>query len=1189
MGRIGPEWKTTVLISLCFNAHFLNAHADQFSGHPLETNALGDVAQACDVDVVQEANVRQLFPILHDLRQTTFFRLLRVRLQNPVCHYWQDSRQEDVAEKDANKDGTCTGTVPTRDGPIFVAGAFGFSSMSAASTDPPEESSCSISSEESDGAVPGFKSQLQSAQLNDRLDRSMTSAEREAGDVRNLEEDNCEILEDFPTYFFDMCDGSNGNDEAEDVNLIKNPERNTGYNGSHIWQAMYNENCFEVGSGLPRGRFGGDPGMCYEERVLYRLLSGWHASTTISIAKHYYAPGTKARGAWSPNPQRFMETVGQHAERTKNLHFSFVVLLRAIKKAAPYLRGLHIATGNEEEDLRTHNLISRLLDSQVLSVCSPVFEAFDETQLFRTTSAEQRSTLKRQFKSVFQNITALVDCVTCQRCRLHAKVYALGLGSALKVLLTRQDLISQTTSRDEMVALINVLWKVSESLDDATQLTAQYEKAEHERRKSQDSQANRGTYDRMTSLESVRESWGLSTTTAADSDIGFSQVTRMNLLDKAIGSLKYASASGLLAADAEEQALRALVVHRPSDEILTLAKHYASDRPSLFVKLAVEASVAAAAGKGTINNVPASTEAIAIGSAGEPADVVIVGGGLAGMVAAMIMLDRGASVAMVEKQAYLGGNSGKASSGINAALETSVESLIADTTKSAGSLARRALIERLSNESASAVDWLRNRVSVDLSMRSQLGGHSVKRTLRPSNAFVGAELTFAAGEVLKKAAIERPNQFRLLTKSKWTGLRQSGTGWQATIEVNGTSIIVESTSMVIASGGFGHDSKEKDSLLLKNRPDLAEFPTTLGPQTTGDGVKIARGIGAGLVDMDRVQLHPTGFVDLKMPLETTKTLAAELLRGVGGLLLDRNGKRFTDELSTRQAVVNGELAAAEAGKAFPSPMPARTFALVVNAKGAEMADRHKTLYSIKGLLVKVNGFEGLAKHLNLSVASLNATFKAYNQAAQTGRDEFNRTVFPVGHWPIEENEHFYVGFVVPVIHYTMGGIAIDDEGRVLSKTNSEPIRGLYAIGEASGGVHGDNRLAGNSLLECTVFGHLVGRSLPISKKRPGRDPFHASREPSAAPESATGSDTGANRVISAEELARHSSRDEQVWVALNGRVYDLTEYVEEHPGGVEAVLDVAGMDGTEHFSAVHNKELLDAMGFEPIGVFNAGS
>ncbi|CAE7296207.1 AERO1 [Symbiodinium pilosum] len=170
------------------------------------------------------------------------------------------------------------------------------------------------------------------------------------------------------------------------------------------------------------------------ERVLYRLLSGWHASTSLSIAKNYYAPGTKQKGAWSPNLERFMKDIGEHPERVKNLHFSFVVLLRAVKRAAPYLQSYSFNTGDEKEDGMTKLLMSRLLDSQLLSLCSPLFEAFDETRLFNAPS-EQRSLLKRQFKSVFRNITELVDCVQCQRCRLHAKLFSLGLGTDAWIVL----------------------------------------------------------------------------------------------------------------------------------------------------------------------------------------------------------------------------------------------------------------------------------------------------------------------------------------------------------------------------------------------------------------------------------------------------------------------------------------------------------------------------------------------------------------------------------------------------------------------------------------------------------------------------------------------------------------------------------------------------------------------------------
>ncbi|CAJ1350162.1 unnamed protein product [Effrenium voratum] len=1094
---------------------------------------VGDTAQTCNVDAVQVANLRQLHPILHDLVNTTFFRLFRVNLRNPVCPYWKSTDSE--PEKPG---GTCTGSVPT--GPLGKPSFLtkGGPGAGVSSLEPAQEGGCSVEADASS--------------LDLAVDRKLTRQEQVAQLERDNETQDCEFEEDLPHYWMDMCSGDHAKGkELEDVNLIKNPERNTGYNGSHIWQAMYDENCFEVGSTMPRGRFGANEPMCYEERVLYRLLSGWHVSTSISIAKNFYAPGTKQKGAWSPNLERFYHDVGEHPERAKNLHFSFVVLLRAVRKAAPFLNTYAFNTGDEQEDAKTKMLMARLLDSRLLSLCSPLFEAFDETRLFRSNwNPEQRSQLKRQFKSVFRNVTELVDCVQCQRCRLHAKLFSLGLGTALKILLSPEDLIASTTSRDDVVAMVNVLWKLSDSLEDVRTMTKQY-------------------YEQQAPIVQPQPPQGPDTAPDLDNtDQPMPQGTRRQLLDLALRNVHKASATGQLPSEAEERLLRFLVAPgQASEEVLLMARHY-SDRASTFCRIALFAAEAFESA-GSVAAPQAKAKAA-------PADLVIVGGGLAGMSAAMALLDRGGSVVMVEKQPYLGGNSGKASSGINAALETTVESLVEDTTKSAGALVRPDLIQVLATESAEAVAWLRDRTKVDLSMRSQLGGHTAKRTLRPSNAFVGAELTFAAGQVLSKLA-EQGSDFQLMLKSKWTGLRRLDSGvWEIDVQQNGATIQVQGRQLLIASGGFGHDAKELESLLLKYRPDLADFPTTLGPQTTGDGVKLARDLGAALVDMDRVQLHPTGFVDVKKPLENTKTLAAELLRGVGGLLLDRHGRRFTDELGTRQAVVNAELKADEAGLALPAPSPHRAFALVLNSKAAKMADRHVTLYSKKGLLTKAEGVQGLAERFGFKVDVVNATLMDYNAAAKQGIDAFGRKVFPE-HWPIEASEDFYVGEVVPVIHYTMGGIAINTHGQVLD-AQGKVMPGLYAAGEASGGVHGDNRLAGNSLLECTVFGRRIGMNLPIRQgQQAPKVPTASALDPAPEPEKAP------LPKISQQELKKHRAEGD-LWVALYGHVYDMTEYVWEHPGGSDAIFDVGGQDGTVTFETVHNKELLETMGFTPVGI-----
>jgi succinate dehydrogenase/fumarate reductase flavoprotein subunit len=111
-------------------------------------------------------------------------------------------------------------------------------------------------------------------------------------------------------------------------------------------------------------------------------------------------------------------------------------------------------------------------------------------------------------------------------------------------------------------------------------------------------------------------------------------------------------------------------------------------------------------------------------------------------------------------------------------------------------------------------------------------------------------------------------------------------------------------AVLVATGGYASDFDGKDSLLAKHRPDLLGLPTTNGAWTTGDGLKMANAVGARLVDMRNVQVHPTGFVDPAKPDAKVKTLCAELLRGVGAILLDKNGQRFSNELGTRDYIVD---------------------------------------------------------------------------------------------------------------------------------------------------------------------------------------------------------------------------------------------------------------------------------------------
>jgi len=656
------------------------------------------------------------------------------------------------------------------------------------------------------------------------------------------------------SFWLDMCSSISSGNGLKMVNLALNPERNTGYNGTHIWRAIYEENCIVV-DGVK------DQPMCYEERVLYRLFSGLHASTTLSIAMNYYPPNKrKGRDGYEPNPSFFMEKFSEHPDYIRNLHFSYVVLLRALKKAAPYLYTYKVHTGNIVEDETATILLRRLLDSSILSSCNHVFTAFDETLMFQKdpdsnliSKQQELVSLQKTFKGVFHNVSSILDCVQCQQCKLHGKLAMLGYGTALKILfLSRQDMIASSLSRNEIVALINTIAKLSEALKYVRELTSLYwmnpaviEKKEHE------------TLDHH---------------------------AQPLLVDAAIGAIAKLAQLEKISPEREEELITLALRH--DSDLLSLAKYYAMDIGKF------------------------STLSKVIGSLGyenfcsnEDPDAIVVGTGLAGLTAALNILDRGGKVVIVEKEHRMGGNSNKASSGINACClgnntgNDNLQSFLVDTTKSAGSSAKPELIRTLIENSASAVEWLKERVGVDLSLVAQLGGHQHERTHRPQSGMVGAEIIYGMQKAVK--AYEQQGKVKMLVDTQVKQLLITDAGVVNGVEVKylGTHdddkkhpYKLTSPNIILATGGFASD-RSSQSYLAKYRPELIKMPATAGSFSTGDGIGLATNVGANLIDMEKIQIHPTGWVDPADPTNPNKILAAELMRGVGGILLDGHGKR----------------------------------------------------------------------------------------------------------------------------------------------------------------------------------------------------------------------------------------------------------------------------------------------------------
>jgi ERO1-like protein alpha len=234
-------------------------------------------------------------------------------------------------------------------------------------------------------------------------------------------------------------------EEMSYINLEMYPESNTGYGqgkDSGIWQIIYKENCFK----------GPLDSLCLEERILFRLISGLHTSINTHVSTNYEFDNLT--NEWKSNKILFNKLVRNFPDRIKNLYFSYLFILRALNKAKPFLEQYHYDTGNPEEDQEVQKLIKELLSIDIL--CQP---NFDETTLFNEPKKE---IIKQQFKNHFRNISLIMNCVSCEKCKIWAKLQILGIGSALKILFDHEcDLIME---RNEIIALFNTLRQFSDSI-----------------------------------------------------------------------------------------------------------------------------------------------------------------------------------------------------------------------------------------------------------------------------------------------------------------------------------------------------------------------------------------------------------------------------------------------------------------------------------------------------------------------------------------------------------------------------------------------------------------------------------------------------------------------------------------------------------------------------------------------------
>ena len=483
------------------------------------------------------------------------------------------------------------------------------------------------------------------------------------------------------------------------------------------------------------------------------------------------------------------------------------------------------------------------------------------------------------------------------------------------------------------------------------------------------------------------------------------------------------------------------------------------------------------------------------------ADVVVVGAGGAGMTAAITAAAEGKSVVILESQSMVGGNSVRATGGMNAGktvyqdenefgesagvektLKTaaekyadnktitalaktvseqwaayqanptgyfdSVELMELDTMIGGKGINDPELVETLCANSADAIDWL-DEHGITLHNVSSFGGASVKRIHRPVNAegktvSVGSYMIPLLQENCEKAGVKMmldTTATEILTDANGAAVGVKATG------ASGETVTVNAKAVVLATGGFGANL----DMVVKYKPELKGFMTTNAPGIQGQGIEMAEAIGAATVDMDQIQIHPTVEAN-------TAALITEGLRGDGAILINEEGQRFIDEVGTRDVVSAAEIA-----------QTGSYSWLVVDQA---MVDASSVIqgYIKKGYTVTGATYEELGKAMGVDAAAFAETMEKWNGYVEAKNDpDFGRTSFanPLNTAP------YYAVKVTAGVHHTMGGLKINANTEVLNE-KGEVIPGLFAAGEVTGGVHGANRLGGNAVADFTVFGRIAG-------------------------------------------------------------------------------------------------------------------
>ncbi|KAI9668986.1 MAG: endoplasmic oxidoreductin-1 [Trizodia sp. TS-e1964] len=432
------------------------------------------VSDACVSYSTLDSLNSELSPFLKSITQTTdFFAYYRLNLYNRVCPFWNDAN-------------SMCGNIAC-----------------AVNTINNESDIPAIWRAEELGKLRGPSAEHPGRKL--QKERQERPLQGELGeDVR----ESCVVEYDDECDERDYCvlEDERASAKGDYVSLVDNPERFTGYSGPgarQVWDSIYKENCFsKPGATKPKPLVGTAPfgsvfarqaendlknvfkgygrqqafvrqlevgssdddllqfdDECLEKRVFHRIISGMHASISTHLCWDYLNQTT---GKWGPNLQCYEERLHKHPERISNLYFNYAVVLRSVAKLRSHIAGYTFCSGDAVQDRTTKRKVLKLADKIVTGP-----QIFNEHLMFQDPTDIY---LKEDFRNRFRNVSRLMDCVGCDKCRLWGKLQTAGYGTALKVLFEFQEGSTSVEAknpplqRTELVALVNTLDRISNSL-----------------------------------------------------------------------------------------------------------------------------------------------------------------------------------------------------------------------------------------------------------------------------------------------------------------------------------------------------------------------------------------------------------------------------------------------------------------------------------------------------------------------------------------------------------------------------------------------------------------------------------------------------------------------------------------------------------------------------------------------------